>query len=175
MADPLTPAQLLAALDKWHVNYKEYSGWKTRTRPGDIHPFGFVVHHTGGPFTHSESYLEFLFVTGRPSEGIPGPLCQFAIDDLGVCHIGSFGRANQAGSGNLATLNHVKAEDYAGYTNELHPGADDYNDGNAQYWGVEIMYPGTVAMRTAQYETVVLLCAALMDAYGWTALSTIGH
>jgi hypothetical protein len=37
------------------------------------------------------------------------------------------------------------------------------------------MYPGTVAMKPAQYLSAVALGAALMDEYGWSALSSIGH
>jgi hypothetical protein len=69
----------------------------------------------------------------------------------------------------------VIAEDYPGYTSELNPGSDDYNNGNEFYWGVEIMYPGTLAMKPVQRLTAVLLSSALMDGYGWTGLSSIGH
>jgi hypothetical protein len=175
MASPLSATRLVSVLDEWAVTYKLYPGWTTRTRPGGVTPNGFVIHHTGGPYTHSDSYLTFLFETGRPDEGIPGPLCNFAIDDLGVCHVGSIGRTNNAGPGYLKTKEHVIAEDYPGYVSELDPGLDNYNNGNEFYWGVEIMYPGTLAMKPAQRETAVLLSAALMDGYGWTGLSTIAH
>lgn len=175
MAEPLSADALLATLRKWRVNFREYPGWKTRTRPGASTPIGFLQHHTGGPFTHSASYLEFLFVTGRPSEGIPGPLCNFAITDDGVCWIGSRLRTNNAGAGDWQTREKIGAENYPGYTSEITPGADDYGAGNQYYWGVEICYPGTVPMRAVQYATAVRLGAAVVDAYGWSALSTAAH
>jgi hypothetical protein len=174
MAKPLTAVQLIDALQKWHVDYELYDDWRTRTRPGGCNPIGFVQHHTGGPFTESASYLEFLFDVGRPSEGIPGPLCQFAIGPSGTVWVASLGRANQAGTGSSATRDKISSEDYPGYTSEIRPGADNVN-GNGIYWGVEICYPGTVPMRQAQYASAVLLAAAIVDAFGWSALSILGH
>lgn len=173
MAAPLTPDRLIAALEKWDVPYKLYPGWKTRTRPGGCNPIGFIIHHTGGG-SDSVSYLKFLFETGRPAEGIPGPLCQFAIGGTGTVHVGSIGRANHAGMGSSATRAKVGAENYAGYTSEIAPGRDDVN-GNGLYWGVEVIYPGTSPMSAAPYRSAVRLAAAIVDAYGWTALSVIGH
>lgn len=177
MTAPPSAAAIRSAANKWLAGrHSLYPGWETRTRPGGIDVHGLLQHHTGGPFTHSASYLEFLFETGRPSEGIPGPLCNFATDDLGTVHIGSRGRTNNAGSGYRPTLDHVIAEDYAGYSSpELRPGADNFNDGNGNYWGNEIMYPGTVPMRPIQYESSVLLGAMVMDLFGWSALSMAAH
>jgi hypothetical protein len=174
MASPLSSTALIAALKKWNVPYKEYPGWQTRTRPGGVNPIGFVIHHTGGPFTESDAYLKFLFITGQ-SSAVPGPLCNFAIGPSGTVHIGSRGRTNNAGAGDWTTRQLVGAESYNGYSAEIKPGADDYSTANGLYWGVEICYPGTVAMKPAQYTSAVRLTAALMDAYGWTALSSLGH
>jgi peptidoglycan hydrolase-like protein with peptidoglycan-binding domain len=134
-----------------------------------------MVHHTGGG-SDSASYLKFLFETGRPAEGIPGPLCQFAIGAGGKVHVGAIGRANHAGKGSSATLDKVMAESYSGYSSEITAGADNI-DGNARYLGVEVIYPGTSAMSSAAYNSAVRLSAAIMDAFGsdWTALSVIGH
>lgn len=174
MGTPITDDQLLTALRKWRVKYKEYAGWRTRGRPGGIvDARGIVKHHTGGG-SASDSYLEFLFVTGRPEDGIPGPLCNVATAPDGILHIGAIGRANHAGRGSQTTMDHVVAEDYAGYLDELTPGPDAIN-GNAYYYGNEIIYSGLVPPTDAAYRTSVLYAAALCDFHGWSALSVIAH
>lgn len=174
MAKALTPDQTIAALKKWGVKYKEYPGWRTRTRPGGLTDVaGVVNHHTGGG-SASDSYLKFLFVDGRPEEGIPGPLCNVATDVDGVVHLGAIGRANHAGSGSAGTLAHVHAEDYRGFSAELQPGSDGTN-GNPLFYGNEWIYSGTKPPSAAQYHGALLYNAAILDAHGWTALSAIAH
>lgn len=174
MATPLTLVQTVAALTKWHCPFEVYPGAATRGRPGgitDVHGIG--EHHTGGG-SASPSYLKFLFVDGRPEDGIPGPLCNVATDKDGVVHIGAVGRANHFGEGSAATLKHVTDEDYAGYTSELKPGPDAIN-GNPRYYGNEWIYSGTVPPTDKQYRAAVLHAAAICDAHGWSALSAIAH
>jgi hypothetical protein len=174
MSRPLTLDQLIAAYRKWHVPFKVYSGASTRGRPGGItDATGIVEHHTGGG-SASASYLYFLFVTGRPSEGIPGPLCNEATDSGGTVHIGAVGRANHAGSGSSATRDAVRAESYNGYSSELRPGPDAIN-GNPIYYGNEWIYSGTRPPTIAQYRGAVLAAAARCDAHGWSALSAFAH
>lgn len=174
MAKPMTPDQLLAALRKWGVPFKEYPGWRTRTRPGGLTDvYGILEHHTGGS-GQSDDYLHFLFVQGRPEDGIPGPLCNVATDALGILHLGAIGRANHAGSGSQAVMDHLKNEDYDGFAAELKPGPDSVN-GNPHYYGNEIMYTGAVPPTAAAYRTAVLHAAAVCDFHGWSALSAIAH
>ena len=174
MAKPMTADQTIAAYKKWKVDFKEYPGWRTRTRPGGLtEVYGIAEHHTGSG-SQSEDYLNFLFVRGRPEEGIPGPLCNEATDAKGVLHLGAIGRANHAGSGSQATMDHVKAEDYNGYNAELEPGPDGVN-GNPHYYGNELMYSGTAPPTDAAYRTAVLAAAARCDFHGWSALSAIAH
>lgn len=174
MATPMTADQTLAALRKWRVPFKEYDGWRTRGRPGGLTDvYGIIEHHTGGG-SASASYLYFLFVEGRPDEGIPGPLCNVATAPDGTLHLGAIGRANHAGDGSQSTMNHVKAEDYNGYSAEIQPGPDGIN-GNPHYIGDEVIYTGTTEMTDAAYRTAVLHAAAICDFYGWSALSVIGH
>lgn len=156
------------------ITVKLYPGWETRGRPyafGPIH--GFQWHHTGSD-AQSDAYLKFLFVDGRESEGIPGPLCQFAIRSNGEIWIGAAGRANHAGRGSSSTMRKVISGDYAGHSVEITPGADDV-DGNQYYVGVEIMYAGTHGMTEAQYHSAVHLAAEYDREFGWTALRNIGH
>lgn len=174
MARPLTASQIIAALEKWDVKYKEYPGWRTRTRPGGLTDVvGIGNHHTGGG-SASASYLKFLFETGRPEDGIPGPLCNVATDTSGVVHLGAIGRCNHFGSGSDATRDVVEAEDYRGFSAEIKPGPDGVN-GNPIFYGNEWIYSGTKPPSAAQYAAAVRYNAAICDAHGWTALSCIAH
>jgi hypothetical protein len=177
MARPMTPDEMLAALRKWRVPFKEYPGWRTRSRPvnsatpfGDIR--GVIIHHTGSDKGQSDDYLKFLFVTGRSD--LPGPLCHAATDMDGDLWLGAIGRANHAGKGSSAVLREVTGESYPGYVSELKPGADD-TDGNAHFYGNEVRYDGGQPMTGPQYRAAVLFAAAVCDHYGWSALSVIGH
>jgi hypothetical protein len=175
MARPMTPDQMLAALRKWKVPFKEYPGWHLRTRPGPFSDIrGVIIHHTGSDKGQGDDYLAFLFKTGRPAEGIPGPLCQVATDMDGDLHLGAIGRANHAGKGSSAVLTKVTNEAYAGYGGELNAGSDD-TDGNAHFYGNEVRYDGGQPMTAHQYRTATLFAAAVCDHYGWSALSVIGH
>lgn len=174
MSRPLTLAQTVAAYTKWHVPFKIYPGAGTRGRPGGItDAVGELEHHTGGG-SASSSYLYFLAVTGRPAEGIPGPLCNEATDSGGTVWILAVGRANHAGMGSSTTRDHVRNEDYNGYTAELRPGPDNVN-GNPLLYGNEWIYSGTKPPTAAQYRGAVLAAAARCDAHGWSALSAVAH
>lgn len=174
MAAPMTAAQTRAAMKKWRVPLKEFSGWTTRKRPGSFAPVGLVVHHTGSDAgQNSTSYDKFLFVTGRPDEGIPGPLCQATCEMDGDVIVGAIGRANHAGSGSAATLSVVRA-DRASRTAEIKPGPDGTN-GNGWFYGLEVKFDGGQPMTAKQYDSAVRWAAAICDFYGWTAGSVIGH
>lgn len=180
MAKPMTKAEWVAAMTLWRVPVKYYPGWDTRGRDF-VNPSlafdvinGVVIHHTGSDAGQSDDYLKFLFVTGRPAEGIPGPLCHSAADMDGDLWMGALGRANHAGQGSSATLSDVVNEDYAGYSQELRPGADN-TDGNAHFYGCEVRYDGGQPMTTKQYAAATLWAAAICHHYGWSALSVIGH
>ena len=174
MATPMTKAQWEAAMKKWGVPVKYYSGWATRGRPGAFSSInGIIIHHTGSD-SQSDDYLKFLFVTGRPADGIPGPLCQVSTDMDGDVWVGAAGRANHAGRGSSATLNEVVTESYKGYSSELKPGADN-TDGNAHFYGNEVRFDGGQPMTDKQWNAAVLWAAAICDHYGWSALSVIGH
>lgn len=174
MAAPMTAAQWRTQAKKWAVDWNEYQGWSTRKRPGSFAPVGIVIHHTGSDGgQNSPNYDHFLFVEGRPAEGIPGPLCQAADEMDGDIIMGAIGRANHAGSGSSRTLAAVKA-DKASLTATIKPGPDDTN-GNGWLYGIEVKFDGGQPMTAKQYDSVVRWCAAICDFYGWTAGSIIGH
>ena len=175
MARPMSKAEWLAAMKKWNVPVKWYPGWDTRGRPGDFTSInGVIIHHTGSD-SQADGYLDFLFKTGRASEGIPAPLCHVSTDMDGDLWVGAIGRANHAGKGSSTVLNHVIAEDYKGYQSpELRPGPDN-TDGNAHFYGNEVRYDGGQQMTVKQFTSAARWAAAICDHYGWSALSVIGH
>lgn len=174
MSKPMTADQTLAAFRKWHVPVLEFPGWRTRGRPwAFVNVHGEVVHHTGSDI-QSDDYLNFLFVRGRPEDGIPGPLCHVATDMDGDVHLGAIGGANHAGRGSSASLQRVINEDPRNLQAEIEPGPDN-SDGNVSYYGNEVRYDGNPGMRAAQYHSALLVSAARCDFHKWGPESVIGH
>lgn len=174
MARPMTADQTLDWLEKWGVRVLQYPGWRTRGRPWafvDVH--GEVIHHTGSDI-QTDGYLNFLFVRGRPEDGIPGPLCHVATDMDGDLHLGAIGGANHAGRGSGTTLQRVVNEDPRNMQDEIAPGPDTI-DGNLNYYGNEVRYDGNPGMREAQYHTALRVSAARCDFHKWGPESVIGH
>lgn len=174
MAAPMTAAQWRATMKKWGVDWSEYTGWATRKRPGSFAPVGIVIHHTGSDSgQNSASYDHFLFVEGRPAEGIPGPLCHATCEMDGDVIQGAIGRANHAGSGSSRTLAAVKA-DKVSLTAQVKPGPDDTN-GNGWFYGLEVKFDGGQPMTAKQYDSAVRWAAAICDFHKWSAGSIVGH
>lgn len=177
MATPMTASQIVAQLKKWGIKYKEVKSWETHNRAG--HGAwggmnGFIWHHTGADLKGEDaaSYAGGTLYNGI--SGLPGPLCHFGLAPDGTVYLVGWGRANHAGGGDPAVLEHVQNEDYAG---QLKPTRGNANgvDGNAHFYGVEIMYSGSHAMTDAQYQTALKLSAAILDFHKWTEKSVIGH
>lgn len=175
MATPMTASQIISQLNAWHVAHKEpFSDWKTHNREaatgktfGPVH--GVVVHHTGA----DDTSMAFLH---NGTTALPGPLCQFSIDPQGIVNMIGWGRANHAGGGDPAVLDHVIKEDYTGqlttHKGEGDPGA---YDGNDVFYGIEIVYSGSHGMSGLQYKALTRLCAAICAFHKWTEKSVIGH
>lgn len=169
IATPMTSSQIVSQLKKWGVKYKEYRSWKTHNRNhmgawGPVN--GFMVHHTGSDGSDQRSLLY------NGVSGLPGPLCQFGLDQDGVVHLIGWGRANHAGNGDPDVLNAVINENYGKY-----PPADNESrvDGNARFYGVEIWYSGSHKMTAKQYSTLRKLASAVLDWHDWSEKSVIGH
>ncbi|MGW4493732.1 peptidoglycan recognition protein family protein [Streptomyces sp. NPDC004376] len=177
MATPMTATQAVTQFKKWGLRYLEIPGWSTHNREGHgaWGPVnGFIWHHTGADVTNSnaKSYAATTLYNGITD--LPGPLCQFSIGVDGTVYLVGWGRANHAGGGDPAVLQHVIDEDYTG---QLHPTRGNANgvDGNARFYGVEIQYSGSHTMTDAQYKAALRLSAAILDWHGWSAKSVIGH
>lgn len=175
MATPMTAPEVIAQLKKWGLHYVEIPGWATHNREGHgaWGPVnGFIWHHTGADVSNAQAYAASTLYNGIT--GLPGPLCQFSIGVDGTVYLVGWGRANHAGGGDPAVLQHVIAEDYTG---QLHPTRGNSNgvDGNAHFYGVEIQYSGSHEMSAAQYAAARRLSAAILDFHGWTERSVIAH
>ncbi|SDD40341.1 peptidoglycan recognition protein family protein [Auraticoccus monumenti] len=174
MARPMTPAQWRAQMQKWKVPHAFVDGWEGNGRPAYTGPFndvvGILVHHTGS-WAQSAAYLLFLFFSGRSD--LPGPLCQAATNAKGITYIGATGRANHAGKGSVAVFDLIR-QDAMPLTREVTPGPDSV-DGNARFYGNEVMFDGSSPMTDAQYACLVLWCAAVCDFHGWDGRSIGGH
>ena len=177
MATPMTAAQVVTQLKKWGIKYVEIPGWATHNRnsKGAWGPInGFIWHHTGAAVSadNARSYAASTLYYGLAD--LRGPLCQFSIGADGVVYLVGWGRANHAGGGDPAVLQHVINEDYTG---QLKPTRGNANgvDGNAHFYGVEIQYSGSKPMADAQYKTALRLSAALLDFHDWTEKSVIAH
>lgn len=177
MATPMTATQIVAQLKKWGIKYKEVKSWETHNRAG--HGAwggmnGFIWHHTGADVStaNAAEYAGGTLYNGLST--LPGPLCHFGLAPDGTVYLVGWGRANHAGGGDQAVLNHVINEDYSG---NLKPTKGNANgvDGNAHFYGVEIMYSGSHKMTDAQYKTALKLSAAILDFHKWTEKSVIGH
>lgn len=175
MATPMTASQIVAQLKKWGIPYKEVASWETHNREG--HGAwggmnGFIWHHTGADVSNAASYAASTLYNGIT--GLPGPLCHFGLAPDGMLYLVGWGRANHAGGGDPVVLNHVINEDYTG---QLHPTKGNANgvDGNAHFYGVEIMYSGSHKMTDAQYKTALRLSGAICEFHNWTEKSIIGH
>lgn len=173
----MTDAQVVTQLKKWGIRYVEIPGWATHNREGHgaWGPVnGFIWHHTGAfvAAANAKSYAASTLYNGLAD--LPGPLCQFSIGLDGTVYLVGWGRANHAGGGDPAVLQHIIDEDYAG---QLKPtkGNRDGVDGNAHFYGVEIQYSGSKPMADAQYKAALRLSAAICDFHSWTERSVIAH
>lgn len=167
---PISPTQLRAALTKFECKVRYIDGWETRNR-GDRGDgwgpvIGFMVHHTGDDAPDDADRR--IIINGRTD--LPGPLAQFGLNDDGVVDVIGWGRANHAGPGDPDVYAAVRDESYGSYP----PKPDQkLRDGNAAFWGVETYYSGS--HKPVQYNAMVNLAAAIVDAQGWTGKSVIGH
>jgi hypothetical protein len=173
----MTASQAVAQLKKWRIKYVEIPGWATHNRNskgawGGVN--GFIWHHTGADVDVDDAKGYASGTLYRGLADLPGPLCHFSIGKDGTVYLVGWGRANHAGGGDPAVLNHVINEDYS---SQLHPtkGNRDGVDGNAHFYGVEIQYSGSHAMAPAQYAAALKLSAAILDFHDWSERSVIAH
>lgn len=177
MATPMTAAQILKQLDRWGIAYKTIKGWEKHNRNsvgawGGVN--GFLWHHTGADVANVGAGNYAAGTLSKGHSNLPGPLCHFGVAPDGMVYLVGWGRTNHAGGGDPKVLAKVVSEEYAG---NLKPtkGNKDGVDGNAHFYGMEIMYSGSHGMTASQYSTALKLSAAICEYHGWSQRSVIGH
>lgn len=132
------------------VTVHEASGWKTRGNGYTSTYVGGLVHHTATAFTNAvagSSVLNML-INGRPD--LDGPLCNYAGNMDGSLTVVSAGPANHAGASGGRSMGPLPV------TTLFNPRA----------LGLEIVYPGTVAMKPAQMRTAQVWARVVADVVG---------
>lgn len=172
MAKPITAKRFTELCAKWGIKtIPTHLNWATHNRnhKGDWNDLnGVMMHHTG-KFSSVNSMAELLW---NGYEGLPGPLCHAGIDPAGYLRLTGWGRANHAGEGDSNTLRRVINSKYP-ITGNIKPLLDD-TDGNAHFYGFEIMADGVKPMTDAQRITAVRVGAMLCLEHGW-GTDVIGH
>lgn len=175
MAEPLSAAEVLAALKKEGVRVVEVGDWRHHNRDskGPWGPVnGVMVHHT---VTSGTKPSVDICRNGYPS--LPGPLCHGVIAKDGVVHLVGWGRANHAGGGDDAVLQRVVEERYGDRPPAPRKGNADGVDGNRHFYGFECINlgDGKDEWPDAQLDAIERVGAAICREHGWTAKSVIGH
>lgn len=142
-------------------------------RGGSWDPIGVMIHHTASD-NQSDSYVDFLAVRGRPQEGIPAPLCNFAVRSDGSVIVTSIGRSNHAGAGDPKILKLVK-DGRVPIDREIVKPASRGASGNEHFFGIEVMYSGSAPMTPEQRASTIKLTTGLCRFLGVEASAVIGH
>jgi hypothetical protein len=176
----MTPAQSKAAFLAEGLRVVEIPGYQTNDRaPATGRPagpkHGLVNHHTGGDTSNPYAYAAGILSKG--SSALVGPLCHEGLDpDTGTLYMVGTGRTNHAGGGDPAVLAAVIA-DAVPYDRELKPtkGNLDGVDGNAPFYGLEVMYSGARDVPRVGYVAIVRWNVARCRFHGWSGASAIAH
>jgi hypothetical protein len=156
------PANTAQILRDAGLKVVEIPGWTTRGRPestGGFAPVGVLNHHTGASALGRAvawvmEYVRWMFFIGRPSDGLPPPLCNMALGRDGTVYLGAAGRANHAGKARAR-------------------GTVAAGDGNRLYVGVEWLLSGTEAIPQVMYDAGVLLNKVLITKILKTSVGTV--
>lgn len=175
-----TTAQYVAALKAEGCRVTGHAGWTEVNRPGPWDPHGVVVHHTG-PYGTVADMIDTL---RKGRSDLPGPLCHAGGRPGGVIDLVGWFDTNHAGAGSQRVLDAVLAD-------AATPGpGPDGPDGNANFYGLELIHPGTGATTIRkdargvtiaapwtpeQLDAAVRYCSAVCRLHGWKATSVIFH
>jgi len=125
-------------------------GWETRGK-SIFNPRGSVNHHTAGA---ASGVLPSLGVLVNGRTGLPGPLCNCALDRLNRLWLIAAGGANHAGLGGWSGLS-----------------------GNASVWGLEVEHVGTTAeaVTAEKWDAMHRFHAAVADYSGFSPAQVCQH
>lgn len=157
-----------------------HAGWTSVNRPGPWDPHGVIVHHTG-PYRTVADMIDML---RKGRSDLPGPLCHAGGRPDGIIDLVGWFDTNHAGMGARNVLNAVLND-----AKTPAPGLDAV-DGNAEFYGLELIHPGKVAATikkdsrgvtiaapwpAVQMDSAVRYCAAICRLHDWKAQSCIYH
>jgi hypothetical protein len=125
-------------------------GWKSRGNGQTSAYEGGLVHHTATGFGVAlpGTGVGKLLINGRPD--LRGPLCNYAGNDDGSITVIAAHPANHAGASGGRSMGPLP-------TTSLF---------NRRVLGLEIVYPGTVPMKPAQYRSALIWAAVVADVVG---------
>jgi hypothetical protein len=175
MANPPSAAKFLQILKDEGVKVVEVGNWATHNRAGHGPwgpVYGVIIHHT---VTKGTASTVNIVRDGYAS--LPGPLCHGMIAKDGTVYLVGYGRANHAGGGDPAVLEHVIAEDYGDTVLKPKKGNLDGVDGNRAFYGFECenLGDGKDPWPEAQLLAIEKVGAAICRYHKWGKRSVIGH
>lgn len=132
------------------VTVREAAGWQDRGN-GQVSAYeGGLVHHTATGFGIAlpGTGVGNLLINGRPD--LAGPLCNYAGNDDGSLTVIAAHPANHAGASGGRSMGPLP-------TTTLF---------NRRVLGLEIVYPGTQAMKPAQYRSALIWARVVADVVG---------
>jgi hypothetical protein len=127
------------------VTVHEWPGWESRGNGQSSAYEGGIVHHTATAFGSAPSIL----VNGRSD--LPGPLANYAGNADGSLTVIAAHPANHAGASGGRSMGPLPVTSLF----------------NKRVLGLEIVYPGTVPMRDAQYRAALIWTRVVADVVGW--------
>lgn len=127
------------------ITVHEWPGWESRGNGQASAYEGGLVHHTGSAFGSAPRVL----VDGRPD--LAGPLCNYAGNSDGSVTVIAAHPANHAGASGGRSMGPLPVTSLF----------------NKRVLGLEIVYPGTVPMQTAQYRTALIWARVVTDVCGY--------
>ncbi|MGB3443902.1 MAG: N-acetylmuramoyl-L-alanine amidase [Actinophytocola sp.] len=142
------------------ITVREAAGWQTRGN-GQVSAYeGGLIHHTatGYGVALPGTGVGNLLINGRPD--LDGPLCNYAGNDDGSITVIAAHPANHAGASGGRSMGPLPVTKLF----------------NRRVMGLEIVYPGTVPMRDAQYRSALVWAKAVADVVGRGDLERVrGH
>lgn len=132
------------------ITVREAEGWQTRGNSYASAYEGGLIHHTatGYGVAVPGTGIGNLLIVGRSD--LRGPLCNYAGNDDGSVTIIAANPANHAGASGGRSMGPLP-------TTTLF---------NPRVLGLEIVYPGTAPMRSAQYRTALIWARIVADVVG---------
>lgn len=129
----------------------EWSGWESRGNGQTSAYEGGLVHHTATAFGKAlpGTGVGSLLVNGRSD--LAGPLCNYATNDDGSLTVIAAHPANHAGASGGHSMGPLPVTTLF----------------NKRVLGNEIVYPGTVPMRSAQYQSALIWSRIATDVCGF--------